>query len=201
MFFFAFNHQNYARYLTLYHDNLMNIDHTHPGLRDKMARSLGVRRNDKDFARQDDDIVLETTINNDSANKMTGTRNIMNNLGAVQRWTDSHTLRTEIIAHTTKRLNIRSGDDVTFQLKPCVIKKLNDQLDSLVGAFRQSINPFSTDIDHSELYNISTGKTVRIDVSDSLLSVLETGKDLREQFITECSINPARFEQTLKKQI
>ncbi|KAJ8670310.1 hypothetical protein QAD02_001569 [Eretmocerus hayati] len=197
--FFAFNHQNYARYLSLYHDNLMNIDHTHPGLKATMIRSLGVRRNDKDFGKQDYDYVLETTINNESANKMTGTRHIMNNLGALQRWTDSHTLRTDIIAYTTKKLQLQSKEDVTFELRPCTLKKHKHQLDSLIRAFKLSINPFSADLDDDKLYNISTGKAVSDEISGSLLGILEKGEALKKKFISECSADPTRFEKVITR--
>lgn len=43
--FFAFNHQNYARWLTRNHDNFMNIKNTHPGLLEEFeSGALSIRR-------------------------------------------------------------------------------------------------------------------------------------------------------------
>lgn len=72
-FFFIFNQQNYARYLIKYHDNLLKVNDTHPGLREDFEKgSFGVKRTDKPFSRQPVDLTLEQTINADAANKLTG---------------------------------------------------------------------------------------------------------------------------------
>lgn len=71
--FFIFNQQNYARYLTKYLDNLVNVDKTHPGLRMQMEQgTFGIKRTSKSYSRQPVDLTLEQTINADAANKLTG---------------------------------------------------------------------------------------------------------------------------------
>lgn len=71
--FFTFNQPNYARYLVKYHDNLLNIDNTHPGLKSRLEKgSFGIRRTSKSYSRQPIDLTLEQTINADAANKLTG---------------------------------------------------------------------------------------------------------------------------------
>lgn len=49
--FFTMNHQNYARYTTIYYHNLNNIENTHPGLLAECKDSfLGIRRTSKSFS-------------------------------------------------------------------------------------------------------------------------------------------------------
>ena len=44
--FFSFNQQNYLRYLVKYHDNLLKVDQSHPGLRLQFEKgSFGVKKN------------------------------------------------------------------------------------------------------------------------------------------------------------
>lgn len=71
--FFAFNHQNYSRWLTLFHENLMNMEETHPGIaQDFVEGILSIRRTEKPFSRLPIDLTLEQTINADAANSFSG---------------------------------------------------------------------------------------------------------------------------------
>ena len=71
--FFALNHQNYARWLVYFHDRLIRMEETHPGIeQDFEAGILSIRRTSKPFSRQPIDITLEQTINADAAGSCTG---------------------------------------------------------------------------------------------------------------------------------
>lgn len=51
--FFAFNHQNYARWLTRYYNNLLNMDITHPGITDLFNNgAISIGRSTTPFARK-----------------------------------------------------------------------------------------------------------------------------------------------------
>lgn len=66
--FFVFRQQNYARYLVKYLDNLIKVDETHPGLREKFEKgSFGMKRTKKPYSKQPIDLTLEQTINADAA--------------------------------------------------------------------------------------------------------------------------------------
>lgn len=81
--FFLFNRPNYARYLVKYHDNLLKIDETYPGLRDQLKKgSFDVKRTNKNFSRQLVELTLEQTINADAANKLTGIIQNTNSIAA-----------------------------------------------------------------------------------------------------------------------
>lgn len=84
--FFAFNHHNYARWLTRNHDNFTNIENSHPGLwEDFQSGALSIRRTPKNFCRSPIDLTLEQTINANAANKLTGVTSFTNNIQARQR--------------------------------------------------------------------------------------------------------------------
>ena len=71
--FFAFNHPNYARWLTKYHDNLLNMEASHPGITELFDNgAISIRRTKKNFSRSPIDITLEQTINADAASSSTG---------------------------------------------------------------------------------------------------------------------------------
>lgn len=71
--FFAMNRQNYARWMAKYRLDLMNIEITHPGLRNIVnAGAFSVRRTNNEFARLPVDLTFEQTVNADAASRMTG---------------------------------------------------------------------------------------------------------------------------------
>lgn len=69
--FFAFNYQNYDRFLTLYHVNVHKVEKTHPGLK----VNIGIKRTKKTFSKRLVDFTVETTINADAAKHATFLRN------------------------------------------------------------------------------------------------------------------------------
>ena len=71
--FFAFNQQNYPRWLTRYHDNSLLVSQTHPGMLEIMQKNcIGLKRTPKPHSTQPINLILEETINLDAANSMTG---------------------------------------------------------------------------------------------------------------------------------
>lgn len=197
--FFAFNQQNYSRYLVKYHDNLLKIDHTHPGLKVQLEKgTFGVKRTEKEGSRQSVDLTLEQTINADAANKLTGVSHMSNSISARQRWCKSHTFRSTIISHTMDQTGLRKGQDITADLQKSRIIKNSQQLKNFIDNIKQNINPFAGDLDKKYLFNISTGQTVQENVESFLLNV-DMGNKQRENFIRECAEDVKRFEKPIKK--
>ena len=64
---------------------------------------------------------------------------------------------------------------------------------TLIEVIENSINPFSNDVDKSQLFNIATGKSAAEETKKFLLNVRKTGKSLQEKFIKECNEDPGRF--------
>ena len=71
--FFTFNRHNYARWLVIYHDNLLNLKETHPQVhQDFKAGCFALKRTSKQFSRIPIDLTLEQTINADTACQRSG---------------------------------------------------------------------------------------------------------------------------------
>lgn len=116
--FFILNQPTYARYIIKYHDNLLKIDKTHPGLRESFETgSFGVKRTSKSFSRQPIDLTLEQTINADAANRLTGIIQYTNSISASQRWCKSHSFMSEIISHVLDNTGLKKEEDITDDLK------------------------------------------------------------------------------------
>ncbi|GFW80337.1 hypothetical protein TNCV_2944701 [Trichonephila clavipes] len=83
--FFICNQQNYARW---------TVKETHPDLYEEFKQGcFGIKRTTKPFSRQPIDLVLEQTINADTARKLTGVIHFTNSISARQWWARNHDLR------------------------------------------------------------------------------------------------------------
>ena len=97
---FATNHPNYARYMVRYLLNLLNIEQSHPGIREMLlSGALSVRRVNKSFPRTPVDLTLEQTVDVDAASRMTGRpiSAFTKKINARQRWTITHSARSAIL--------------------------------------------------------------------------------------------------------
>ncbi|KAJ8677787.1 hypothetical protein QAD02_013574 [Eretmocerus hayati] len=198
--FFTFNHQNYARYLVVYSNNLMRIDETHPGLREQFEKgSLGIRRTGKPFSKQPIDLTLEQTINADAESKLTGIINSSNSISARQRWCKFHSIKMAIISHVMEVTGLRKKQDVTADLQPSRIKRYSEQLSRFIEQIRQNINPFANHLQKDKLYNISSGQSANEKVTDFLLSVENFGQELRENFTEESADDESRLERAINR--
>ncbi|CAH1173831.1 unnamed protein product [Phaedon cochleariae] len=197
---FAFNQQNYSRYLVKYQDNLLKVDQTHPGLKKQLEMgTFGVKRTDKPNSRQPVDLTSEQTINADAANKLTGVSHMTNSISARQRWCKSHTLRSTIISHTMDQTGLRKVQDITADLQKSRITKNSQQVHNFIDNIKQNIDPFSADLDKNYLFNISTGQTVQENIERFLLNVEIMGNEQRDNFIKECVEDENRFEKPIKR--
>jgi hypothetical protein len=84
----------------MYHEQLMTERETHPGFHLRLQNgSFAIKRTAKPFSRQPIDYTLETTINADAVNKLTGISHMTNSISARQPWCKSHSIRSTITAH------------------------------------------------------------------------------------------------------
>lgn len=198
---FAMNHQNYCRWIIKYCANLVNIDTTHPGLKPILENGgFSIKRTTKNFSRTSIDLTLEQTINADAANKLKGISNFTNSISARKRWALSHSIRTSLISHMLDILNINKTEDTSNACRSHVVKKDNLALKSVINEVENNINPFNSEIDKDNLFNISTGKSATEKVKHYLLNIGSIGDDRRNNFIQECSLDSQRFEATIKRQ-
>lgn len=94
---------------------------------------------------------------------------------------------------------MKHTDDTVKDLKPSSIKNWQIYLESLLDFIRSCTNPFSTNLEKTRLYNMSTGQTVSDEIYQFLSSVESIGEQQRERFISECLEKPERFDQAIKK--
>lgn len=155
--FFAFNHQNYARWLTKNIDDLANIDNTHPGLRKYFKEGgLSVRRTTRNFSGTPVDLTVEQTINANAANKLTGIASFTNSINARQRWSETHSARKAIISHFLSELHMNDQNENSNNTRQNEI--FIEKVTKFVDEVRSNIDPFGENLNRAELFNLSTGK-------------------------------------------
>lgn len=119
--FFSCHRPNYARWMTRYQLNLINIDSTHPGLKRTLEDgALSIRRTNKSFSRTAVDLCLEQTVNADTASRKTGISSFMTSSSAKNRWMVTKTARSNIVSCLLMECGLKKEEDVTQQLKPPV---------------------------------------------------------------------------------
>ena len=95
--FFATNHVNYSRWLTKFQLDLLNVEDSHPGLRDLLNQGVfAIHRTDKAFSRCPVDLTLEQTINADAASRLTGMSSVTDNYQARLRWMVTKSTRASL---------------------------------------------------------------------------------------------------------
>ena len=174
-YFFTFNHPNYARWLVRYHDNLLKLKDTHPEVHQEFENGA------------------------DAACQRKGIVSLTNSISARQRWAQSHFIRTSIISQVFEDLGMTKKEDVSQDLRTSQIKRNSKDLCQIMSLVKDTMNPFSTDINKEHLFNIGSGKSATEDTSKFLLNVVSTGCKARERFIEECVEDPKRFERPIRR--
>ena len=197
--FFATNRQNYARWMSKYQLDLMNIDDSHPGLRQILDNGgFSVRRSNNAFARIPVDLTLEQTVNADAASRMTGYTSSTNNYSSRVRWSVTKSSRAALVNEALTMVDMDNTRDTQTDLSPSRIKRVNEDLQKVINQIESCANPFTLD-PSLPLINISTGKSVPDAVSTSLLNIPDDGKNMHESFVKECIESAERFEKPVRK--
>ena len=196
--FFACHRPNYARWITRYHLNLLNMERTHPGICEVFnAGALSIRRSSKSFARNAVDLTLEQTINRDAASRQGGIAAFTQNTSARKRWTVTRSFRGAVVSCLLEMAGLTTSEEVSSELKPSRIRKDNENLKDLLHEVESTQNPFIVSDDN--LYCLSTGKAASHAVKNDLLTLQEKGSEWHQQFVTECKEDARRFERPIKR--
>lgn len=196
--FFACHRPNYARWITRYHLNLLNMELTHPGIRQVFdAGALSIRRTSKSFSRSAVDLTLEQTINRDAASRQGGIAAFTQNTNARKRWTVTRSFRGAIVSCLLEMAGLTAPEEVSSELKPSRIRKDHENLKDIMSEVEGTRNPFVASDDN--LYCLSTGKAASDSVKNDLLVLQEKGSEWHQQFVTECKEDPTRFERPIKR--
>ena len=201
--FFATNHLNYARWLTKFQLDLMNLEDTHPGLRKILEEgAFTVRRTDHAFSRVPVDLTLEQTVNADAASRLTGLTAVTNSYSARLRWMITKSTRSSFMSRVQEMAGLIQGNEVVAELRPTRIHRDVADLNRVMKQIEDSCNPFEleeTEQANKKLFNINTGKAVDHEICQSLLNIPDDGRKRHQEFLNSCLADAARFEATITK--
>ena len=85
-------------------------------------------------------------------------------------------------------------------LKPNRIKKYGEHSEKLILTIKETINPFSLDLNKETLFNNGSIKAASKEATSSLLHATSIGNRACEEFMEECISSIRRFEEGIKKQ-
>lgn len=197
--FFGLNQPNYARWSLLYLSNLIRQHTANSSLIAEFHRgAFGIRRTQANFSRSPVDLTLEQTINADANNELTNNLAV-ESISARQRWALSHSMRTKILTAVKENIGLSKKDDTSHSLQKSKINKDNKNLQSIIQAIKNTMNPFDDNVDKNILFNISTDKAASENVAKFLLNIKTEGHEQKLNFISECNSDSSSFEKPIKR--
>lgn len=159
--FFAYDKQNYSRFLTIYWFEMMQLQHTHPQVYAALKDGeYGVQRHAKHpFAQVACDQVIEQTVNRDSKT-VGGLIGITRSKAAVHRWLLARLPRAEIAAGCFAMASRENSDPGQGhkELFESRIEVDETSVSRLCDAITLMVNPFSSEL--AELINIHSGNSL-----------------------------------------
>ena len=109
--------------------------------------------------------------------------------------------RAAFIGLVREMAGLTTKEDVTAELQPSRVRRDRRDLNKVMEHIKKSRNPFQiADSAPKILVNLNTGKAASQAVRDCLLNVPEKGRELHNNFISECQEEPSRFERPIKNQ-
>ena len=96
-------------------------------------------------------------------------------------------------------LDLTVKEDVSQDLKPNQISQNAAYLAKFIEMVKLTMNPLSSDIEKSCLFNITSGKSTEDEVVSFLLNVKIAGREAHEKFIEKCNEDTTRFEKPIKR--
>ena len=197
--FFAGNRPNYSRWMVRYYLNLLNVDESHPGVREMLEKgAFSVKRTAKPFSRAAIDMTLEQTVNRDAASRLTGIAAFGQSEAARKRWMMTRSVRSSIVNNLMNKAGLQSNEDITKELKPYRIKKDNEDLQKIIEGIKSTMNPF-TQYPNENLYCLATGKKADEEIKDDLLNCVKKGQAWCDDFTNGCFQDPSRFQKPIPR--
>ena len=181
-FFFAYDHINYARYMTVMLADMLSLPEKFPEIYSEFIKgNFAAQISDGSFSRSETDKVIEMTLNKDTKTPG-GTTGFSTNSGAVKRWELNASYRAALRTCFHKHLNYQKQEYKHQDLTPSRIQRDNSDVSSIVEILSEAfINPFSD----FPLLCISTGIVASENVSRDLLDAKEEGTKAMKKFIAE----------------
>ena len=196
---FTTNHQNYAKCMTRYSLELLNLDL--PLRKMLINGGLSVQRSKNHFSRVGVDMVLEQTTNAEAKSRLRGIIAFADVNTADNRWLITSSMRTEIVNKVLNIAGLGPNDDENNnkEVFPTRVKQDARDLENICNSIREMINPFYASINKDALFNIKTGRKVSPAADHYRLSVTSKGGCKRDTFINECNGDHNKFEKAITK--
>ena len=181
--FFTTNHQNYAKWMTRYSLELLNIDL--PMRIMLINGGLSVRRSKNHFSGVGVDMASEQMINGEAKSKLKGIIAFVDVNTAVNRWLITSSMRTEIVNKvlTIAALSPNDDENNNKEVFPTRLKRDARDLENICNSIREMINPFDASINQDVLFNIKTGRKTSPAAERYLFSMISEGECKRDTFI------------------
>ena len=198
--FFTFNQHDYARWLLVYHNNLLKLQNTHTQVYEDFRNGcFAIKRTSKQFSRVPVDFTLEQTINADAACQRNGISALTNSISARQRWVQTYSHRATAISKVFEEMGLTRKEGVIEEHKSHRINQSYQDLERLINEIAETTNPCSGLINKNYLFNIGTGKAAHHQVI-FWLDVMKTGRKAWDQLIGDCVKDSGRFSGPIKRQ-
>ncbi|KAK3106630.1 hypothetical protein FSP39_024006 [Pinctada imbricata] len=184
--FFAYDQQNYARYMPVYLLSMLNADVTHPeaNLALRNANAFSVARSAIPATRNAVDITIEQTINR-HAKSAGGIIGFSRNLYAYHRWCVTRHFRAQYLAETLNMADMTNDESgIHKETRPSYIMRMEDDVRKVMDSFKGFMDPFHV-TDESRLYCLSSGIPASEEIAKDLLEAPCKGQSQMKQFISE----------------
>ena len=170
---FAYDRQNYARYLIPFLNDMRSLPNKMPEVQNAFENGeFSVQMEDKNpFGRNEADKTIENTINRDCKTGG-GYIGFSANLAATQRWVLNASRRGSYRKLLREHLAIKPNNYVHKELVPSRIKTDIEAVDRVINLCE---NVFKNPLDEGELISLSTGLEATADIKDSLFKAKEVG--------------------------
>ena len=165
-----------------------NIDETHPGAKEELEiKGLSVCRNTYNIGQSIDGAGEQTFMHN--AKTTGGIKNFATQTNTYEKWVLSQPFAAQSVNGLRNDIGL---DKTTNNPRKCLgeveINKSEERVQKITYILEnQFINPFSTNLERDKLYNLASGKPVRDEIADSLLTLEEHGSTMIDDFCKRIS--------------
>ena len=183
---FAFNHQNYARYLTYNHILLSNMKTDNPDAYDDLAKyGPGVSLSGQAFSSIPDDLVTEIGPNRESKTRGGPMRGgYSTSPEAVDTFYKNSHKVAKLRLLTKERLRIKT-QNVHSETKSGAKSRHEKQVISLVEKLCTYSNPFE-----GPAHTLATGVQIAPEIVTGLLTARSTGEEMHRKFYSDRLLSP-----------
>ena len=199
--FFMMDHQNYARYLSVYVASLEQMDSSHPEASKHLKEcALSVSRNQKKASGTSVDQTIEQTINK-HAKSAAGIVGFSRNVQAYDRWCLTRHERALYVATLLDTAGMcEDGFEKCKDLSEFQVEKGMRSVKRLMQSICSFMDPFDI-FEHHSLICLSSGRQVSEEIAQDVVGIDKHGEDVYEKFVkTRLCLKEISLHDPLKKQ-